>query len=56
MLKPYENTGKLSVCLGLKPSQPDYYDVRASLGKMINKIYTDELTTKIKEFSPKRKT
>lgn len=37
------NTGpSLKESAGLKPSQPDYYDIRQSMKKIIDKNYTNE--------------
>ncbi len=42
------------MCLGLKPSDPNYYDIRFGLKNIISKVYTDDLLPADKNRSPKK--
>lgn len=47
-------SNKLSLCLGVKPSDPQFYDIRSCLQKVVSRLYTSELLPRDPHLSPKK--
>lgn len=47
-------SNKLSLCLGIRPSDPKFYDIRSCLQKVVNRVYNSELLPRDPRLSPKK--